>query len=140
VKFTDRIVHRGLLIAALQAANYADMDAFWKVLDMMAARNLRPNEMTYEALIKRHCAATNLEHALQSMLDLQSKGMSITLGATQALIDLACRLGNSRLALDLAEMFNASTFRRLESTDWHKVLIACAEDLYVRFFLFAASA
>jgi hypothetical protein len=102
------------------------------VLDLISQKGLAPNEHTYELVIKRHCDGYNLEHALQTLVDLEERGMQATLGTYQAIIALACNRGHPRLALDLAEAFEASSFRRLENTDWIPILIACAEDLYVR--------
>jgi pentatricopeptide repeat protein len=112
------------------------MQAVWDIFHQMVAREIAPNELTYEILIKRHCAASNLEHALQAMVDLDSRGLGATLGSTQAVISLACELEQPRLALDIADAFTSNSVRRLVSDDWLKILTACAKDLWVRLFYF----
>jgi hypothetical protein len=85
----------------------------------MLQRGIEPNEITYEIILKRHCASANLEHALR------------TITAVQHVIALACEFHQPRIALDLAEAFHDSSFRRLEVSDWLGIVGACANDLWV---------
>lgn len=114
----------------LESAAYQSMDITDAIFEEILRKGLIPNETTFGLIIQRHCNGLNLEHALQVLADLQQRGMQATLSTYQAIIPLACDKGHPRLALDLAEEFEATTFRRLEASDWMHILVACAEDLY----------
>jgi hypothetical protein len=116
-----------------------EMQHVWNILDIMANREIKPTEQTYEILILRHCTSSNLEHALRTMADLGEKGLSLTLAAAQGVISLACELGHPRIAYELAEAFSATSYRKLENADWYRILAASAEDLWVRIFCHSLS-
>lgn len=97
----------------------------------MLQRGIEPNEITYEIILKRHCASANLEHALRTIMHLDAQGKGLTLTAVQQVIALACEFHQPRIALDLAEAFHDSSFRRLEVSDWLGIVGACANDLWV---------
>lgn len=98
----------------------------------MEAENIRPNEQTFFLMIQRHTTdKRNLEFILQCMYVMGSRGLVIELTIAQDVIGLAAELGFPRLALDLAENFEATSVRRLSPETWMRCLASSAEALYV---------
>lgn len=93
--------------------------------------SILPNEITYEIIITRFAQNGRLELAVQYLAQLAPAGLSPTLTTASAIIKSAAKLGFARLALDLAEAFEATSVRRLEGDVWVDILGSCAEQLYV---------
>lgn len=97
----------------------------------MAARGMHPNEQTYALIIKRITATENIELALQFLHAMTKRGFTPDLTATQEVIKLAANLHLPRLAIDLAQSFEAHSVRRLDGETWISCLVSSAELLYV---------
>lgn len=111
---------------------YQSMESVEKVWDLMLAHGLKPNDSAYTFLITFVCKQENLEFALQKLSEMGDADLTPTLKTAEAIISLACRLGQPRLAIDIAEAFERSSVRRLDGAVWIECLIASSESLYVR--------
>lgn len=111
---------------------HLDSSHMWDTLESMGRFEISPNESTYELIILRYAEAGHVELALQFLSELGERGLSPTLKSAQSIILAACKMGFPRLALDLADAFEQTSVRRLDSGVWVNCLIACAESLYVR--------
>lgn len=100
--------------------------------------SIRPDSTTYEIIITRCTENQRLESALQYLSKLAPAGLSPTLATASAVVCCAANLGFPRLALDLADAFEATSVRTLENDVWVDVLASCAEQLYVGFHASAA--
>ena len=98
----------------------------------MLSFDIEPTETSYEILVGYYCRQGYFELALQKMAEMGDKGMVASLKLTQAVILLACDMNYPRLAIELANMFETSSIRRLDGSVWIKCLVAAAEGLYVR--------
>ena len=107
------------------------VEPVWKVWNLMLAHGVKPNDLSYEILILYICKHDNLELALQKLSEMGGIGETPTLKTAQAIVTLACDLGQPRLAVELADAFERSSVRRLDGVVWIKCLIASAETLYV---------
>jgi pentatricopeptide repeat protein len=103
----------------------------WRALDFMQELGLEANSDTYNYLILRSCQAKNVEFALQLYAELGLKGLSPSLPSIENLVCIAAELGDARLAIDLAESFEAGSVRRLSTATWVACLDGAAESLYV---------
>ncbi|KIK44881.1 hypothetical protein CY34DRAFT_10750 [Suillus luteus UH-Slu-Lm8-n1] len=116
----------------IHASRQLQSTAIWDIIDKMEAENIRPNEQTFFLMIQRHTTdKRNLEFILQCMYEMGSRGLVIELTIAQDVIGLAAELGFPRLALDLAENFEATSVRRLSPETWMRCLASSAEALYV---------
>lgn len=97
----------------------------------MEARNLDMTDMTYQFVIFRLVRSEALELSLQWLAEMGTKGLTPTMKTMAALVELACQLSNSRIAIDLALNFEQSSPRMLEAQTWYNCLIAAADTLYV---------
>jgi len=97
----------------------------------MAEQGFPPNEQTYALIIKRITATEGVELALQVMHEMAKRGFPPDLTATQDVIKLAADLYFPRLAIDLAQNFEAHSVRRIDGETWMACLISSAELLYV---------
>lgn len=104
------------------------------VLALMKEHGIGPDEKTFDIIIKRHVLGGNFEHALQALFELDDRSLKATLQSAESVIKLACEFRYPRLALDVAEAFEASSVRRLDSTAWMDILIASSHMLWVRLF------
>ncbi|KAH7910584.1 hypothetical protein BJ138DRAFT_1173062 [Hygrophoropsis aurantiaca] len=114
----------------IHASRYSHPQAMWNILRIMQEADLSPDERTFGLIIKRFTTSGNLEPAIQYMHDMGSQGLSPTLATMEDIIILATQQGFARLALDLADNFETSSFRRLNSETWMNCLLASAEALY----------
>lgn len=103
----------------------------WRLLDLMGEYSISPNQTTYEIIILRLVESENLELALQFLAEMNKLELGPTLKTMQAIINLACDIGYPRLALELADAFESTSVRRLESEVWMNCLACAAEHLYV---------
>jgi hypothetical protein len=105
----------------------------WDILEKMDAENISPNEQTFQLMIQRFTTPErkNLEFALQCVYEMGTRGLVLELTIAQDVIGLAAELGFPRLALDLAENFEATSVRRLSPETWMRCLASSAEILYV---------
>ncbi|KAH7919360.1 hypothetical protein BV22DRAFT_865072 [Leucogyrophana mollusca] len=114
----------------IHASRFLRSQAMWDILQMMHDANLTADERTFGFIIKRFTTAGHLEPALQYMNEMGARGLSPTLTTAQDVIILATEQGFPRLALDLAENFEATSVRRLSSETWMNCLLSSAEALY----------
>lgn len=116
----------------IHASRQLQSTAIWDIIDKMEAENIRPNEQTFLLMIQRHTTTDkrNLEFILQCMYEMGSRGLVIELTIAQDVIRVAAELGFPRLALDLAENFEATSVRRLSPETWMRCLASSAEALY----------
>lgn len=122
---------RQLFHHMLHAARFEESRTIWEILQLMDQSRVSPNESTYEPFVLHYAESDNLELALQYLSDMGQRGLSPTLKTAQGVIRSAGRLGFARLALDLAEGFEATSIRRLDVDVWVECLISCSEALYV---------
>ncbi|KAG2079233.1 hypothetical protein BDR04DRAFT_1086392 [Suillus decipiens] len=116
----------------IHASRRLHSTAMWDILGKMEAENITPNEQTFHLMIQRHIVSDkrNLEFVLQCLYELGNRGLVPDLTITQEVIGLAAELGFPRLALDLAENFEATSVRRLSPETWMRCLASSAEALY----------
>ncbi|RPD57625.1 hypothetical protein L226DRAFT_503590 [Lentinus tigrinus ALCF2SS1-7] len=114
----------------MQALGSSEVPALLSYIKLMEEWSIRPNETTYEIIITRLVENQRLENALQYLSKLAPAGLSPTLRTAAAVVQCAADLGFPRLALDLADAFESTSIRRLESEVWVDVLVSCAEQLY----------
>lgn len=115
-----------------QTMRYEAMHNMWKAWTLMLAHGIKPTEFSYEIFILFVCRHSNLELALQKLSEMGTADLTPSLKSAQAVISLACDMGQPRLAVELAEAFERSSVRRLDGVVWIKCLIASADALYVR--------
>jgi len=72
----------------------------------------------------------NLESALLMLTNMEDNDLSPSAETAERIISLAARLGNARLALDLATSYEAESVRPLPSQAWVHCLSSCAGSLY----------
>ncbi len=97
----------------------------------MGEYGVSPNQTTYEIVILRLVDSENLELSLQFLAEMNKLELGPTLKTIQAIINLACDIGHPRLALELADAFESTSVRRLESEVWMNCLECAADHLYV---------
>ena len=103
----------------------------WDILEKMNSANIMPDGQTFQLMIRRFTKGENLEFALQCIYEMGARGLTLELTVAQDVIGLAAELGFPRLALDLAENFEATSVRRLSPETWMRCLTSSAEVLYV---------
>ena len=99
----------------------------------MRSLGVKPNLISYEFLIQRFTMDGNLESALLMLTNMEDNDLSPSAETAERIISLAARLGNARLAVDLATSYEAESVRPLSSQAWVHCLSSCAGSLYVRF-------
>lgn len=96
----------------------------------MELYRVSPNSRTYDLVISYYLEGGNFEVALCRLAEMNDLGFAPSLKIANMLIDSAIESGHVRLALDLAEAYEQSTVRRLDTDSWVKLLVGCAEHLY----------
>lgn len=114
----------------LQAVRRAPHEATWSVLRTMEEAGMEHTEGTYALLIQRHLDDSNLEMAFKLLVEMEGRGLVPTLKTAESVITLAARRRLPRLALELAENFEASSVRRLGMDVWVSCLLSSSERLY----------
>ncbi|KAH9062448.1 hypothetical protein EDB87DRAFT_1787713 [Lactarius vividus] len=114
----------------LQAVRYAPHETTWSVLKMMKEAGIEHTEGSYAFLIQRYLADSNLEMAFKLLVEMERRGLTPTLKTAEAIITLAAQRRMPRLALELAENFEASSVRRLGMDVWVSCLLSSSECLY----------
>ncbi|KAH9963831.1 hypothetical protein BC827DRAFT_1128532 [Russula dissimulans] len=115
----------------LQSIRFARHDATWLALEMMQVAGIEHTESTYALLIQRYLDDSNLEMAFKFLVEMERRGLSPTLKTAEGVITLAAQRRMPRLALELAENFEASSVRRLSTHVWVSCLLSASESLYV---------
>ena len=100
----------------------------------MKKRGVEPNAGIYNTIINYFLEGENLPVALRKLAEMSDKGFLPSMHVAQKLAETAAESGYARLALDLADAYEDSAARRLDTQYWVKLLVACAESLYVRTF------
>jgi len=97
----------------------------------MQDAGLQHTEGTYALLIQLHLDDSNLEMAFKLLVEMEGRGLTPTLQTAEGVISLAARRRMPRLAVELAENFEASSVRRLGMHVWVSCLLSSSERLYV---------
>jgi pentatricopeptide repeat protein len=119
------------LMFFMQSIRFARHDATWLALEMMQVAGIEHTESTYALLIQRYLDDSNLEMAFKFLVEMERRGLSPTLKTAEGVITLAAQRRMPRLALELAENFEASSVRRLSTHVWVSCLLSASESLYV---------
>lgn len=98
---------------------------------MMEDAGIEHTEGTYGLLIQRYVDDSNLEMAFKLLVEMEGRGLTPTIKTAEDVIVLAAQRRMPRLALELAENFEAASVRRLGSHAWVSCLLASSECLYV---------
>jgi pentatricopeptide repeat protein len=98
---------------------------------MMEDAGMKHTEGTYALLIQRYLDDSNLEMAFKLLVEMEGRGLTPTLKTAEGVIFLAAQRRMPRLALELAENFEASSVRRLDTHVWVSCLLSSSECLYV---------
>ncbi|KAH9985816.1 hypothetical protein BJV74DRAFT_846404 [Russula compacta] len=114
----------------LQSVRFASHEATWSVLKMMEDAGVEHTEGTYELLIQRYLNDSNLEMAFKLLVEMENRGLMPPLKTAEGVITLAAQRKMPRLALELAENFEASSVRRLSMHVWVSCLLSASECLY----------
>lgn len=101
------------------------------MLAKMEDLGIIPNAQTFTLILERPLQAGNLEMAIQYMGEMATRDIVPELSVAQTTIQLACKMGYPKLALELAETFETTSVRRLDTEVWVNCLISSAENLYV---------
>ncbi|EJD02798.1 uncharacterized protein FOMMEDRAFT_86064 [Fomitiporia mediterranea MF3/22] len=96
----------------------------------MNKHSVNPNTRTYDFLINYYLDSDNLEMALLKLAEMNDLGFSPSLKVAKNLSHTAGQYGHARLALELADAYEETTIRRLDSEAWVNILIHSAEQLY----------
>ncbi|KAH7888710.1 hypothetical protein F5I97DRAFT_740900 [Phlebopus sp. FC_14] len=114
----------------IHACRWSSINSMWKVVDKMLELNIQPNEQTYALIMKRMTTTESVELALQFMHEMTSRGLTPELITAQDVVRLAADLDFPRLAVNLAQNFEAQSLRRFDGEAWMSCLISSAEMLY----------
>lgn len=117
----------------LQAVRHAPHISTWSVLRMMEDAGIEHTEGTYALLIRRYLDDSNLEMAFKLLVEMEGRGLTPTLKTAEDVITLAAQKRMPRLALELAENFEAASVRRLGMHIWVSCLLSSSECLYASF-------
>jgi pentatricopeptide repeat protein len=98
---------------------------------MMQDAGIEHTAGTYALLIQRYIDDSNLEMAFKLLVEMEGRGLTPTLRTAEDVITLAAQRRMPRLALELAENFEASSVRRLDVRIWVSCLLSSSECLYV---------
>jgi len=102
----------------------------WEIIALMDKHGVDRDQRTYEHIILRYLEHSSIELALRYLAEMGERQLAPTLKTMEGIIYTACKLHLPRLALDLAEAFEDSSVRRLDTQVWMDCLIACATDLW----------
>jgi len=97
----------------------------------MEDAGIEHTEGTYALLIRRYLNDSNLEMAFKLLVEMEGRSLTPTLETAEGVITLAAGRRMPRLALELAENFEASSVRRLGMHVWVTCLLSSSECLYV---------
>ena len=97
----------------------------------MDAQGVERTLNTYNLMIKYYTEGRNIEAALRWLNEMGDHGYVPTVKVMQSLIKRVARRGHARLALDLAEAYEHTSGREVDSETWSAVLASCAETLFV---------
>jgi pentatricopeptide repeat protein len=114
-----------------QAVRHAPHEATWSVLKMMKEAGIEHTAGSYALLIRKYLHDSNLEMAFKILVEMEGRGLTPTLKTAEGIITLAAQRRMPRLALELAENFEASSVRRLGMHVWVSCLLSSSECLYV---------
>ncbi|KAI0312343.1 hypothetical protein OF83DRAFT_1146592 [Amylostereum chailletii] len=114
----------------LKALRFEDVHSSWQMVNMMKEFGVEPNAATYEVLVRRYKLSDNFEMGLKLLFEMEQLEIAPSLRTVQDVIALAIRKGHARLALELAENYEASSIRRLDDVTWIKCLTAATGTLY----------
>lgn len=114
-----------------QSKRYLETDHMWYILSQMQDLKIPPNAQTLTLILEKPLMVGNLEEAVQFLGEMNLSGVVPELRPVQAIITLAAEFGHSRLALEIANMFEEASVRRLDNEVWVQCLISAAENLYV---------
>ena len=114
-----------------QAVRHAPHEATWSVLKMMKEAGIEHTAGSYALLIRRYLDDSNLEMAFKILVEMESRGLTPTLKTAEGIITLAAQRRMPRLALELAENFEATSVRRLGMDVWVSCLLSSSECLHV---------
>ena len=120
-----------ILFFGTQAVRPGPHIATWSVLRMMEDAGIEHTEGTYALLIQRYLDDLNLEMAFKLLVEMEGRGLTPTLKTAEDVIILAAQRRMPRLALELAENFEAASVRRLGTNVWVSCLLSSSECLYV---------
>jgi len=120
-----------ILLFDIQAVRRAPHEVTWSVLRMMKDDGMEHTEGTYALLIQRHLDDSNLEMAFKLLVEMEGRRLTPPLRTAEGMIILAAQRRMPRLALELAENFEASSVRRLGMHVWVSCLLSSSECLYV---------
>jgi pentatricopeptide repeat protein len=98
---------------------------------MMDDSDIEHTEGAYALLIRRYLDDSNLEMGFKLLVEMEGRGLTPTLETAEGVITLAAERRMPRLALELAENFEASSVRRLNMHVWVNCLLSSSECLYV---------
>ncbi|KAK7035504.1 hypothetical protein VNI00_011797 [Paramarasmius palmivorus] len=119
------------LTVRVQANHHRGTSVIWKILDRMKDMSIEPNASTYASIIRYFTGSTGqLETALRLLQEMQEKGLEPDVRTIQRVIELATEQGFPRLGVDLAEKFQSSSLRTLDSAIWLNCLRASAAALW----------
>ena len=93
---------------------------------------IEPTAPVYTAIINCLESEGNMESSLGQLIEMKVRGIVPELPAAQAVISMVAQHGLARLAIELANWFESSSNRRLESYMWMECLNASATSFYVR--------
>lgn len=122
---------RFVLTFPRQAMRAREMRGTWHLLQLMQEFGVEPDVKIFDLVITRLVESNNLELALQFLALMSDRGLTPLVSSAERVVRTACRLQHPRLAMDLAQSFEASSVRRLGGDVWMDCLIASAETLYV---------
>ncbi|THH15657.1 hypothetical protein EW146_g4850 [Bondarzewia mesenterica] len=114
----------------IQSMQHCDHELVWDAFKQLQEVGLEPNSVTYMWMIRRYTVVKNLEMALLLLVEMEGRGLSPRIETAEDIILLATRSGTSRLAIDLAQNYEASSVRRLGTNVWVKCLLTATRYFY----------
>ncbi|KAF8844324.1 hypothetical protein BDN67DRAFT_978218 [Paxillus ammoniavirescens] len=114
----------------MHACRWSPADTMWEIIRKMEGRGIQPNEQTYALIIKRSTTTESIELALQYMHEMNSLGLVPELSTAQDVIRLAADMNFPKLAVEIAQNFEARSVRRIDGETWMTCLVSSAEMLY----------
>ncbi|KAF9227372.1 hypothetical protein BS17DRAFT_764620 [Gyrodon lividus] len=114
----------------MHACRWSPADTMWEIVGKMEGRGIQPNEQTYALIIKRATTTESIELALQYMHEMTCRGLIPELTTAQDVIRLAADMNFPKLAVEIAQNFEAHSVRRIDGETWMSCLISSAEMLY----------
>ncbi|KIJ68158.1 hypothetical protein HYDPIDRAFT_148513 [Hydnomerulius pinastri MD-312] len=114
----------------MHACRWSQANTMWEIVDTMKEIGIEPNEHTYALIIKRMTTTESIELALQYFEEMSRRGLTPELTTAQDIVRLATDMNFPRLAVELAQNFEARSVRRIDGETWMSCLISSAEGLY----------